>query len=187
MFRRLLGLLLHPARRRAAIHRLCTRRDGLRSVLFVCHGNICRSPYAAGAFRQILAEESSPPVEVWSAGFLGSGRPATPMAVAAAARRGVDLGAHRSEQIGAERVRAADLVVVMDAFQEREIRLRFGKRRHAVLILADLLLAFGDARVIPDPIDQPLETFEWVYTQIDQCLAALRSALTPGTCPDDLG
>jgi protein-tyrosine-phosphatase len=105
------------------------------------------------------------------------------MAVAAAARRSVDLGAHRSEQIGAERVRAADLVVVMDAFQEREIRLRFGKRRHAVLILADLLPAFGDARVIPDPIDQPLEAFERVYAQIDQCLAVLRTAMGSREAP----
>ena len=159
------------------MRRLYARRDTIKSILFVCHGNICRSPYAATAFRQALLQGSSHSIEVGSAGFLGSGRPAPPTAVAAAARRGVDLEAHRSEMVDAERVRAADLVVVMDARQQREIRLRFGKRRDAVLILADLLPAFGDARVIPDPIDQPLETFERVYGQIDECVAALRSAL----------
>jgi protein-tyrosine-phosphatase len=85
--------------------------------------------------------------------------------------------------VDAERVRAADLVVVMDARQQREIRLRFGKRRDAVLILADLLPAFGEARVIPDPIDQPLETFERVYGQSDQCVAALRWALKASERP----
>jgi protein-tyrosine-phosphatase len=85
--------------------------------------------------------------------------------------------------VDAERVRAADLVVVMDARQEREIRLRFGKRRDAVLILADLLPAFGEVRVIPDPIDQPLETFERVYGQIDECVAALRWALKASERP----
>ena len=53
--RRPVGRLLHAARRRAALRRVAALRDALESVLVVCQGNICRSPYAAGA---------SPTVEV---------------------------------------------------------------------------------------------------------------------------
>ena len=57
------------------------------------------------------------------------------------------------------------------------MRLLFGKPSARIVILADLLPAFGEARAIPDPVDRPLETFERVYGQIDECLAALRTAL----------
>ena len=174
--RRPVGRLLHAARRRAALRRVAALRDALESVLVVCQGNICRSPYAAGALRQALHGEFSREIAVRSAGFLDAGRPAPRAAVTAAAGRGVDLSAHRSQRIDPMGVQRADLVIVMDERQERAVRLLFGKPRESILILADLLPAFGDARVIPDPVDQPLETFQRVYVQTDECLANLRAA-----------
>ena len=112
-----------------------------------------------------------------SAGFIAPGRPAPPNAVAVAGRHGVDLGPHRSQLLGAGQVDAADLVVVMDPYQRQQVRLRFGRRSPDVMILADLLPAFEDGRVIPDPIDGPPEKFERVYSQIDACLRTLASAL----------
>lgn len=176
LVRRPLGRFLHSSRRWAAIRRVRARRDTIRSILFVCHGNICRSPYAAEAFRRLLSSRS-PDVTVRSAGFIAPGRPAPPNAVAVAGRHEVDLGPHRSQLVDAARVGAADLVVVMDPRQGQEIRLRFGRRSAAVLILADLLPVFEDARVVPDPIDGPPERFERVYSQIDECLRTLASAL----------
>jgi protein-tyrosine-phosphatase len=85
----------------------------------------------------------------------------------------VDLLPHRSQLVDAERIESADLVVVMDPSQERRIQAGFGKPRAAMLVLADLLPAFGTARMIPDPIEQPPETFERVYSQIDLCLNAM--------------
>ena len=75
--------LLHPWRYHAALRRL-RRTPPLRSVLFICHGNICRSPYAAAAARRLLPES----VAVESAGFIGPDRPSPPEAVAVAAERG---------------------------------------------------------------------------------------------------
>ena len=74
---------------------------------------------------------------------------------------------------------AADLIVVMDADQERKVRSVYRRGPEDVLVLADLLPAFRDARLIPDPVDQPMEAFERVYGQIDECLAVLRSVLNP--------
>jgi protein-tyrosine-phosphatase len=110
-------------------------------------------------------------------GFLASDRPAPDTAIEAAAGKGIDLMAHRSERVDADRIRAADLIVVMDPRQARRIRVTYGPGRDQVLILADLLPAFAEGRTIPDPIEKPLEVFQEVYGQIDHCLAAMRSAL----------
>jgi len=102
----------------------------VRSVLVVCHGNLCRSSFAAGLLRSWL---SSRGVRVESAGFVQPARPSPPEAVAAAARYGVDLSAHRSELSVA---RAADLIVVMDPGQRRRVCDRVGRSEHDVLVLA---------------------------------------------------
>ena len=114
-----------------------------------------------------------------AAGFLQGGRPAAAEAVAAAAERGVDRSRHLSRRINAEVVRRAGLIVGMDARQRWAVRTLFRKPSETIVLLADLLPEFGDARVIPDPVDQPVETFQRVYGQIDECLATLRAALAP--------
>ena len=177
--RRPLGVVLHPLRRRAAIRRL-ERLDGVTSILFVCHGNICRSPYAAGALRRDLPENTRLGVRIECAGFAGPGRLSPGAAVTTAAKRGVDLAGHRSQVVDRELVRAADLVVVMDANQRRAITQRFEAARQRVMILADLLPGFYDGRQIPDPIDEPLQAYERAYSLIDQSVATLGSVLIRG-------
>ena len=76
--------LLHARRRREARTRLAARRRG--SVLVICHGNICRSPFAAALLSRELAPYGVP---VASAGFIGAGRPAPPEALAAARAGGL--------------------------------------------------------------------------------------------------
>src|SRR5438046_10580226 len=61
--------LLHARRRREARGRLAGRRPA--SVLVICHGNICRSPFAAALLARELAPHGIP---VTSAGFVGAGR-----------------------------------------------------------------------------------------------------------------
>src|SRR5262245_31044627 len=87
--------LVHPWRRRRVIA-LLRRHRMPRGVLFVCHGNICRSPYAAAAFRAQLSPESAQLIKVASAGFVGPIRPAPRTARDEAAARGLDLRDHRS-------------------------------------------------------------------------------------------
>jgi protein-tyrosine phosphatase len=134
--RRLPEQLLHPARRRAAIAALKARRSPT-SVLVLCNGNIYRSPFAAAALRRALGGPEGT-VAVDSAGFQGPGRESPKEAVEAAARRGIDLTGHRSQLVTPDLLRAAELIVVMEAAQRRMVCERFGRSPRDVVILGDL-------------------------------------------------
>lgn len=84
-------------------------------ILFVCLGNICRSPTAHGVFRA-MAEAGGLPVEVDSAGTGGwhAGEPPDPRATAEAAKRGYDLSDLRARQVRAGDFDAFDLILAMD-------------------------------------------------------------------------
>lgn len=164
--------LWHPIRRRRALGRL--RRQGPpASVVIVCHGNICRSPYAAAVLRAALPSAARQRLRIASAGFVGAGRPAPPEALAVASRLGVDLSAHRSTPLTSAVVGAARLIIVMDTAQRHEIVQRFGRRSDEVLILGDLDPEPIDTRTIRDPVEQPLEVFESCYARIDRCISQL--------------
>jgi len=163
------GWLLHRLRRRRALEAL-RRRPAPAAVLVVCHGNICRSPFAAA----LLAADLAPAgVRVDSAGFIVPNRRCPPEAVTVAARRGVDLSAHRSNLLTADLVRTADLIVVTDPAQGRAIRDRFGRLPRDILVLGDVDPAATATRVIRDPVDQGVEVFEESYAQIERCVAEL--------------
>jgi protein-tyrosine-phosphatase len=165
--------LLHPLHRGRTLAAL-RRRPPPVSVLVVCHGNICRSPFAAARLAGYLAPAG---VRVGSAGFIGPSRACPPEAVMAAARRGVDLAAHRSQLLTAATARRADLIVVMDPAQGRAIRDRFGRVLRDIVVLGDLDPAPLARRAIQDPVDQCLEVFEQSYARIERCVVELVQAL----------
>ena len=170
--------VLHPWRRRAA--HWVARRRAPRSVLVVCYGNICRSPVAAALLRQTLGPVG---IRVESGGLIRSSRRSPAAAIAAAARRGVDLTQHRAKLVTAERVCMADLIVVMDAIQCREIRDRFGRARRDVVLLGDFDPLSIDTRAIRDPLEQPAEVFDETYARIARCTRALGRAISRGARP----
>ena len=93
-------------------------------VLFVCLGNICRSPTAEGAFRALLEREGlSDQVMVDSAG-VGSwhvGSSPDRRAQAAARQRGIDLSGQRARQAKAEDFLRFDYVIAMDSENHRDL------------------------------------------------------------------
>jgi protein-tyrosine phosphatase len=85
------------------------------SVLFVCLGNICRSPLAEAAFR-LEAERLGLDVEIDSAGTAEwhAGKPPDRRAIAAAARRGIDISHLRARQVAAADFQRFDHIVALD-------------------------------------------------------------------------
>ncbi len=165
--------LLHPLRRRAARAEL-TRRAAPSSLLVICHGNICRSPFAAAVLRARLAGTG---VCVESAGFFGPGRRSPGTAIEAAWQWHQDLRAHRSQLLTIDLVRAMDLLVVMDGTQRRDVCDRFGRHPRDVFLLGDLDPQPIRTRAIQDPIEQPLAVYEQVYARIERCIALFAGAL----------
>jgi protein-tyrosine phosphatase len=97
-----------------------------RTLLFLCLGNICRSPFAAVLAERRLRERGLDGIRVASAGLRASQAPASPPdAVAAAAGYGIDLGGHRARDVAAEEIAAADVIVVMEVAQVAQVRARF--------------------------------------------------------------
>jgi protein-tyrosine phosphatase len=174
--------LLHPWRRRAAMAGLRSRLRP-KSLLFICHGNICRSPYAEVRARMMLP----PSVAVGSAGFIGAGRPSPPEAVQVAAERGLDLAAHRSQAIEMDHLRAVDLVFVMDEGQRDRLVTSRPELAGRVLLLGDLDPEPVTRRAIPDPVEQPSPVFRECYDRIDRCVGALAPLWREGARHDAEG
>ena len=90
--------------------------DGAFGVLFVCTGNICRSPTAEALARRELARYPGAPIQLSSAGSHAlEGNPAASRSMLAAATRGANLERHFARELTRRRVRAADLVLCMAA------------------------------------------------------------------------
>ena len=97
-----------PDRRGASTGRFC--------VLFVCTGNICRSPTAEALARRELARYPGVPIQVSSAGSHAlEGNPAARRSLLAASARGASLERHAARELTRQRVKAADLVLCMAA------------------------------------------------------------------------
>jgi protein-tyrosine phosphatase len=91
--------------------------DDVASILVVCSGNLCRSPFAEGLLRRMLAERLGPTAPtVSSVGTIArEGTPAPPEAIAAASESGVDISAHTARRLAREHLAEADLVIAITA------------------------------------------------------------------------
>jgi protein-tyrosine-phosphatase len=141
-------------------------------VLFICQGNICRSPFAAALFARLLPAPMAAPITTFSAGFVGPGRPSPPLALTSAESFDIDLTGHRSVVVTSENLRAADLVVVMSRAQQRGISSRVAPSV-AVIVLGDLDPMPIAQRTIIDPWQGELSEFQESYQRIDRCVREL--------------
>lgn len=161
--------VMHAKRRTAALKQL--EGTSPRTVLFLCHGNVCRSPFAAAVLARAL-ESTNARVSIASAGFIGPNRPSPPEALASASRFGIDLAKHRSTLITQDVIGSTDLVVVMSATQARAIQHAY-KLRQPPLILGDLDPGPIDSRTIVDPWGGSPELFDSSYARIERCVREL--------------
>jgi protein-tyrosine phosphatase len=155
-------------RRHQAVRRRLVRAQSPRTILIVCHGNVCRSPYM-----QAVLQRALPQSDVTSAGFFGSDRAAPELSVAISAKRGLDLSRYRSRPLTPAAVNGADLIIVMDSDQAREIGARFRVNSARIVIAGDLDPRFEQTRGIKDPWNQSSEVFEASFDRLDRCAAVL--------------
>ena len=98
-------------------------KSGMKTILFVCTGNICRSPMAEGLFRQAFKGRGD--FEVYSAGVGAvDGLPPSEHAVRALKEMGIDISHQRSRMLSGELVRRADYIFGMTRQSDPKCRSR---------------------------------------------------------------
>lgn len=143
-----------------------------RRILFLCYGNICRSPVAAA-----LAARAFPEGEVSSAGFFDMDGRSSPDNIRWAARQlGLDPTRWSSRLVTDDMVAAADVVFVMDLYNFRDFRARFRWYLDKVLLLG----MFGDppSPVVRDPYQKGPEETVRVLRQLERAVSKMASRLT---------
>jgi protein-tyrosine phosphatase len=122
----------------------------MENILVLCIGNICRSPMAEAMLKQAL-----PSKNIYSAG-LGAliGKPADPFSVELMAEQGIDITAHRAQQISPHLVSQSDLILVMDREQKRHVETHYFGARGKVFRLCDALKVD-----VHDPYREGVESF----------------------------
>jgi len=122
------------------------------SVLFVCTGNIIRSPFAEHLFRNLIAE-SEDNLENWLIASTGiwtqAGLPAVKKAREVAREMGVNLDDHKSTPLSLDLLEKSNLVITMESGQKEAIRHEFKNQASKVIMLSELA---GNTIDIEDPI-----------------------------------
>ncbi|QDG54623.1 hypothetical protein FIV42_28920 [Persicimonas caeni] len=145
-----------------------TNKSKTRRIVFVCSGNICRSPLAEAMAKPMLEERGIPAVVI-SAGTLGlQGRSAAANSVTVAGEVGIDLEGHRSQGVSIPLMRMADHIVVMAPRHEAEL---VGKDRGLTGKIVRLWEYLDeDLDHIPDPVGQDVETFRVMRDRVQEAL-----------------
>jgi len=145
-------------------------------ILFVCMGNICRSPSAEGVFRSLVAARAPQlAVEIDSAGThdYHVGEPPDDRAIAAARRRGIDLSSLRARTVQTSDFDAFDLILAMDEQNLRELRRRAPAARHDRIRLMMEFAPSSAVRAVPDPYYGGSQGFEQVLDLLEEAAAGL--------------
>ena len=136
-------------------------------VVFVCTGNLCRSPMAEGLLRAWLARHGEADIAVSSMGTHGlRQQPPTADALAACRELGVDIGAHRSRALSAEDLGAAGRVFTMDLVQRELVVDACPGCAGRVHLLAAWPRQEYITDVVVDPIGQPPAVYRRVCAAI---------------------
>ena len=146
------------------------------SVLFVCMGNICRSPTAQGVFERLVEDcDLATVIQIDSAGTHAYhiGEKPDERATAAALKRGVDLTAQKARRIRPDDFHEFDYIIAMDSSNFEDLALNCPPEHESKLRLFMDFAPDIEAREVPDPYYGGVTGFERVLDLIEVAAAGL--------------
>lgn len=155
-------------------------RGPIRSVLFVCHGNIIRSPMAAAMLRHYLPQGYSHMVTISSAGLYAMPTNRADLRAIEVAREfGISLDDHRAQPVTRELVDRYDVILVMDYLNEATLLARYPEAWQKVYMLAACLSGKRPNEVeIQDPYSGDIADIRRCSEILHSCVCTLAGAFT---------
>jgi len=157
-----------------------------RSFLFICYGNIMRSPMAELMFKRTIKQLGIEGVQVNSAGLHASpGTEAHPRAQIAASELGLPLEGHRSQLLTAAMAEEADAIFAMDFQNKAELLSLFPQAERKIFMLGTYATEPGQGCEIPDPFFGDQDEARRCYRVLQACIDNLAKSLR--THPQNAG
>lgn len=139
----------------------------MRSVLFVCTANICRSPMAMGLMQARVTTEP----ELWNIASAGiwaqQGSPPAQYTRDVLRTRGIDLGEYRSRPITRDMLQNFNLILTMERNHREALRFAFPQYNSKIFMLSEMI---GKTSDIVDPVGGRLPDFEDTAREIEEIL-----------------
>jgi len=152
--------------------------DPIKHILFVCTGNICRSPFAEGLLRKLAQENGLDDIVADSAGLLAlSGNSATGLAQKVAAEYDVDLSRHMAKSVKENIVNRSDLILAMENSQLKNLLDAFPEAKDKVSLIRRFARFGSKDRGVADPYGLNYDAYRFCFLDIQDGVSGLAEYL----------
>jgi len=151
----------------------------IKNILFVCMGNICRSPFAEGLLKKLVQKKGLDGIVADSAGLLAlTGNHASSLAHKVAAEYGVDLSGHVAKSVKEAMVNKSDLILVMENSHTKILLDTFPEAENKMFLVRRFARFGSKNRGVTDPYGLTYEAYRFCFLDIQDCVSGLAEHLS---------